>query len=703
MALRSSVYSLLFLTLAGCASNGDGDQAGWLRVEGASSPGIDYSSPEPHQQRAFMALQPGHYTLTLGDAQGQAQAVRLYRKIDLPHSGAGRYDLTIDKAGRYQVIYNEAENGESGNLRIVKAPPPVKAQAASAPTHNNGVCTADYSPQQVTVGPVFKDGEQVRDAYSGQLATVENGQVKLTPAPHSDGLMLIESAQPQVHRFTWKDATIYFVITDRFANGRSDNDHSYGRKADGKQEIGTFHGGDFAGLTQKLDYIQKLGVTALWISPPFEQIHGWVGGGDRGDFKHYAYHGYYILDYTRLDKNMGTGQELRTLIDEAHKRHIRVLFDIVMNHPGYNTLQDMQEMHFGDLKPGFEKYLPQHWGDWEPKSYENYHSYHALIDYDGKDWANWWGKDWVRAGIYNYDTPPNVTVDPYKGSVAFLPDFKTESNKPVRLPTFLRNKPDTRAHDLPNATVRDYLVTWLSNWVRDYGIDGFRVDTAKHVEPAAWSALKKASQQAWQDYYQAHPQEKPLEDSFWMVGEVFPHGVSRDHYFNDGFDAVINFDFQKQHAEDGAKCLSNLEPVFDKYAKAMNSGQDFNVLTYISSHDTQLFSTIAHEQPRLEKNAGAALLLLPGAVQIYYGDESGRQFGATGSDPTQGTRSDMNWAAIDAGQKDDMLQFWRTLGQFRRQHPAIGAGRHQKLDGSPYTFARTDGHDRVVIAVAEQR
>jgi alpha-amylase len=77
---------------------------------------------------------------------------------------------------------------------------------------------------------------------------------------------------------------VYFVLTDRFVNGDPGNDHSYGRRNDGMQEIGTFHGGDLRGLTSKLDYLQQLGVNALWISAPFEQIHGWVGGGTKGDF-----------------------------------------------------------------------------------------------------------------------------------------------------------------------------------------------------------------------------------------------------------------------------------------------------------------------------------------------------------------------------------------------------------------------------------
>ena len=89
------------------------------------------------------------------------------------------------------------------------------------------------------------------------------------------------------------------------------------------------------------------GRQCLWISAPFEQIHGWVGGGTKGDFPHYAYHGYYTQDWTNLDANMGSEADLRTLVDSAHQRGIRILFDVVMNHTGYATLADMQEYQFG--------------------------------------------------------------------------------------------------------------------------------------------------------------------------------------------------------------------------------------------------------------------------------------------------------------------------------------------------------------------
>lgn len=141
----------------------------------------------------------------------------------------------------------------------------------------------DGKPLTIDVVNTFPEGTVVRDFYSKQTATVQNGKVILQPAANSNGLLLLERAETDKPApFSWQNATVYFVLTDRFVNGDPTNDNSYGRHKDGMQEIGTFHGGDLKGLTSKLDYLQQLGVNALWISSPLEQIHGWVGGGTKG-------------------------------------------------------------------------------------------------------------------------------------------------------------------------------------------------------------------------------------------------------------------------------------------------------------------------------------------------------------------------------------------------------------------------------------
>jgi alpha-amylase len=250
---------------------------------------------------------------------------------------------------------------------------------------------------------------------------------------------------------------VYFVITDRFYNGNPANDHSYGRQNDGEQEIATFHGGDLAGISAKLreGYFRELGVNALWITAPYEQIHGWVVGGNK-EFKHYAYHGYYALDYTLLDKNMGTPEELREMIDLAHSQGIRVLFDIVMNHPGYADIQTLSEY----IGPKTEKKTGVLWSGYEKATVKDYHSY---IDYNDPGWLRWWGPDWIRSGLRGHDEGGR---DDYTMQLAYLPDFRTENPKPVAAPPLFANKRDTRVKTIDGYTVRQYLVKWLTDWVR---------------------------------------------------------------------------------------------------------------------------------------------------------------------------------------------------------------------------------------------
>lgn len=554
--------------------------------------------------------------------------------------------------------------------------------------------TWDGSPLTLEVAHTFPEGSVVRDFYSGQTAMVKNGQITLQPAPASNGLLLLERAETDAPApFDWHNATVYFVLTDRFENGDPSNDQSYGRHKDGMEEIGTFHGGDLHGLTRKLDYLQQLGVNALWISAPFEQIHGWVGGGTKGDFPHYAYHGYYTQDWTTLDANMGSEADLRALIDGAHQRGIRILFDVVMNHTGYATLADMQEYQFGALYLSgdeLKKTLGDRWTDWKPTVGQSWHSFNDYINFSDKAaWEKWWGKAWIRTDIGDYDNPG---FDDLTMSLAFLPDLKTGSTLPSGLPVFYQHKADTRAKAIEGYTPRDYLTHWLSQWVRDYGVDGFRVDTAKHVELSAWQQLKTQASAALVEWKKNNP-DKALDDKpFWMTGEAWGHGVMQSDYYRHGFDAMINFDYQEQAAK-AANCLSGMDLTWQQMAEKL---QGFNVLSYLSSHDTRLFREGGDKAAEL-------LLLAPGAVQIFYGDESSRPFGPTGSDPLQGTRSDMNWQDI-SGKSADNVAHWQRLGQFRARHPAIGAGQQTTLSlKQGYGFVRQHGDDIVMVIWAGQR
>lgn len=501
--------------------------------------------------------------------------------------------------------------------------------------------------------------------------------------------------------FTWKNALIYFVIQDRFYDGDSSNNNSYGRmsKDDLGSSIGTFHGGDIKGLTEKLDYINGLGVNAIWITAPYEQAHGWCGGGSNGDFAHYAYHGYYPLDYTMMDKNMGTVEEFRTFVTECHKHGIRVVMDVVMNHTGYLTLQDCQDYGLDIFTSSYSGGKSTDMGFKIGSDGDTYHKHHGKIDYDGHNdgWAKWWGSSWVRAGVPGYTAGGG---DELTKNLDNLPDVKTESTTAQTVAPILQTKwgkessgydnwiipaaKSLRSTSSTNAPVV-WIEKWLAAWVEEFGIDGFRCDTAKHVDMYRWNELKNLCKIAlanWRNSSRADEYAKDWDEDFWMTGEAFGWPNDQDaggnSWFSNGFDSMIDFTVA------GASGMKTYSPSLPSWESRLGNSQ---YLLYISSHDTGLGR--ASNQTEL----GTSFVLMPGLVQIYYGDETARPFGDTGSDANQGTRSDFNWDAATGA----TAKHWGKVGTFRKFNPAVGAGTGS---ATKRTYSGAAGESKVAIGIS---
>ncbi len=509
--------------------------------------------------------------------------------------------------------------------------------------------------------------------------------------------------------FTWDNANVYFMITDRFYDGNPANNQSYDRGKDPSgvsygtttassglyQNTGCFQGGDIAGVTKKITegYFDKLGTNALWITAPYEQAHGWVGGGPAQDFQHYGYHGYYTLDWTEMDANMGTKNEFKAFVDTAHAHGIRVVMDVVMNHAGYQTFNDAKAFGFGAYAAAGDTWRPNA-ADASP-----WGGFNAFWKYDvGNGWENWWGSEWIRSpDVKGYDVcSPGAGMT---NCVGFLPDFKTESTATVGLPKLMINK-WTKEGTLAaktaqmNAwfaktgnpkTVRFWMIQWLSQWVKDYGIDGFRVDTAKHVDLDTWKKLLDECRASLKEWKAANPTKKLDDNDFWATAEVFGHGFAQSEYHKDAtFNSVINFGLQ---GDARMTTPSSFENLFSQYG-AVNPNKGWNGLSYVSSHDTKL-----HDRGTL-KNIAPSFLMLPGGIQTFYGDESARPQGAC-ADAEQGTRSFMNWSAPNTA----TLALWRKFGSFRRDHSSVGAGVHKQLLASPYTFSRT--YDNAALRITD--
>ncbi|VAW12073.1 Periplasmic alpha-amylase [hydrothermal vent metagenome] len=468
--------------------------------------------------------------------------------------------------------------------------------------------------------------------------------------------------------FVWEAANIYFLLTDRFNNGNVQNDTILGR-TNTTGPLRSFMGGDIEGITKKINegYFTDLGINAIWFTPVFEQIHGDV---DKGTGNTYAYHGYWTKDWTALDPNFGTEEDLSNLVKTAHSKGIRILIDVVLNHTGPVTETDPV-----------------------------------------------WPSEWVR-------TAPTCEFTTYKNTtrctlVENLPDILTESDFAVELPDPLlaKWKAEGRlSNELDELNVffertgyprspRAYIIKWLTDYVGDLGIDGYRVDTVKHVDEKAWAELRKEASYAFVTWKKKHPKEVLDDNSFYMMGEVYGYGISEGknydfgdkkvNYFDHGFNSLINFELKKD-------ALKDYETVFNKYSKLLNKTfKGKGVVNYLTSHDDA-------EPFDKDRNNGIKaanmLLLTPGTSQVYYGDESSRDLTIEGAVGDATLRSFMNWEEIDSLPKTKrILGHWQKLGQFRNNHPAVGAGKHKRLGKKPYVFSRTyvngDFKDKVVIGL----
>lgn len=481
-------------------------------------------------------------------------------------------------------------------------------------------------------------------------------------------------ADPSGHApFNWNGATVYFVITDRFCNGDTTNDVNYGRIVDyGSERLNaaTFHGGDFKGMLQKAreGYFSDLGVDVVWMTDVYEQIHGWMtGSGAVNDFPHYGYHGYYPLDYTQTDKNYGTVEELRALVDTLHSQGIRVMLGANLNDPGYPTLLDAVQYGFVDTGIS-EKEAATHIRDW---SFDCF--------FEGRaSWKGWYGRDWVRMPDEGWDEN-----DPLQATLFGMPDFKDENKAAVKIPDFLKRKWEKEGSvndPWVNPTARkyrkdrrwspmQYLTAWISSWVEEFGIDGFRCDIVENVRLSRWKELADACDAALGRWRAAHPDDPASKwtDRFYMTGDFDNASIDyKPEYAEAGFSSMVNFFFPKHGDLDG------IVYTWQAYADSVAAHPGWHPFSYLNNS--------YHRDADMDNMVDCAttLLLAPGVAQIFYGDETGRGLSDAryNVDSAQAFRSDMDWKNINP----DYLCHFRRLGKIRRENPVISTGRQETFD-----------------------
>ena len=515
----------------------------------------------------------------------------------------------------------------------------------------------------------------------------------------------------QVRARTPEDEIIYFVLPDRFDNGDPSNDRgglTGDRLTTGYDPTskGFYHGGDLKGLTQRLDYIQSLGATAIWLAPVFKNkpVQGAPGEESAG------YHGYWVTDFTRVDPHFGTDAEFAAFVDAAHARGMKVYMDIIANHTA-----DVIQYRECVGKP-----CP----------------YRGKADYPYQRRGGVAGAA-INAGFAGdaVQTPENFAklTDP---SWAYTP-FVAAAERHVKVPDWL-NDPKFY-HNRGNSTFAgesarygDFaglddvmtedprvvagFISIFGSWIDRFGVDGFRIDTARHVNPEFWQAFVPAMQ--------ARAAARGIPN-FHIFGEVYAEaidpGYTAQYTRRDKLPAVLDFPFQAT-----ARALLSGKAGTDVFAKLIDGDVLYEggeaaaqrLPTFLGNHDMGRMGHMldeawrqASEAERLARLTLAHVLLLSarGVPTIYSGDEQG----FTGHGGDQDAREDMfpshvasyndnrligtttTTATAHFGQDNPLFGTIAKLSQIRRDHAQLRHGRTvvRYASDKPGLLAFTRGDD----------
>ena len=455
----------------------------------------------------------------------------------------------------------------------------------------------------------------------------------------------------------WQGQSIYQIITDRFYDGDPSNNDADGNYDPAGHTGRSVHGGDFAGIEQKLDYIQALGATAIWISP--------VVLNGRGDF-----HGYAGLDFYKVDPHWGTMADLQHMIRAAHERGIMVIDDIIVNHGG-NLLES------GD--PGYPKFK------YPPDGYNlrfrnPAHTYPPPFDLNATNpsLTNLFHNNGMTK---NFNDATQVEL----GELSRLDDFRTES-----------------------PYVRTEMEKIYEFWIEQVGFDGFRVDTVKHVEMGFWREWCPAIH----SFAAAHG--KP---NFFMFGEVMHSSDALCGTYTGTMgggpfklDSVFDYPLYFRINSVFGRADGNTKQIEDHYAaiaSAYDPSTQMRLVTFLDNHDQPRFLSKgwANDNQERLKVALAFLYTARGIPCLYYGTEQAFD-GET--DPYD--REDMFAGQFEWGPSrgdnfnmtHPLFKFVAKLNNLRRLYPALRTGLHANLwynPGGPglFAYARRLGMQEVFV------
>lgn len=469
----------------------------------------------------------------------------------------------------------------------------------------------------------------------------------------------------------------YFVMADRFANGDPANDTGGSDSPDrlvhgfDPTDKGFYHGGDLAGIIERLDYIASLGTTAIWLTPSFANrpVQG------EGDAASAGYHGYWVTDFTRIDPHLGTNEEMKALVDAAHDRGMKVFFDIITNHTA--DVIDYAERQYSYVGKEAVPYK-----DAEGNAFDD-------RDYAGTD-----------------EFPE---LDP-EVSFPYTPVFRTDADATAKTPAWLNDR--TLYHNRGDSTWSGESTTYgdfvglddlftehpdvvegmgdiYSTWV-DFGIDGFRIDTVKHVNMEFWQQFAPEITERAREIG---------NDDFFAFGEVFEADPAfMSQYTTTGrMQATIDFAFQARAVElakgGPGTAMRDLFAADDWYTDTDSNA--YQLPTFLGNHDMGrvghfLAQSGASGEELLQRArfAHALMYLFRGQPVVYYGDEQG----FTGDGGDKDARQDMFASQVASYNDDDLIgtdattadenfdtehplyRWIAELAALRTEHPALADG-----------------------------
>ncbi|MBN1173972.1 MAG: DUF3372 domain-containing protein, partial [Micromonosporaceae bacterium] len=540
-----------------------------------------------------------------------------------------------------------------------------------------------------------------RAAARDSATTTANGEVRWKAEPSAKALAAY--AQPQRH-----SEQFYFLLPDRFANGNPGNDTG-GRTGDrlstgyDPTDQGFYHGGDLQGVIDRLDYIAGLGTTAIWLAPVFtnQPVQGTGQDASAG------YHGYWITDFTQVDPHFGSNADLKRLVDVAHRRGIKIFLDVIVNHTA-DVLTNQQGQY-----------------EYQSKTDAPY------TDRDGQpfDDANY------ADGSREF---PGVDASSFPSTPAFTTAAAATAKAPAWLndPTMYHNRGDSTFSGESSQygdfyglddlwTERPEVVRGMtkiySDWIARSGIDGYRIDTVKHVNDAFWPQFTAGI---------AAAAAKRGNRDFYQFGEVYSADpeIDAEYVRTGGLGGTLDFPFQAAASGYVARggSASDLASLYVSDSLYTTRTTDAGSLpTFLGNHDMgrigyAIASGGQDQDTALQRSRlGHELMFLSrGQPVVYAGDEQGfvgsggdkdarqdlfaTQVAAYADQPRIGTTA--TGATDSYDQTHPLYRTIATLAALRAEHPGLRTGtqitRYAADGPGVFAFSRLDADQRVEYLIA---